>query len=318
MWFKYVVSQQNSTEWSKILKQAEEGALKLHEMVTIFPRARFATTLRQFDHIENYGPKIAMLVRIEQFKSKPIMLSLLKYHQMVTPSGVEISVFGQSSGFDSSSLYTLYEHEWVRVENPENWYIGLGMNNEKILHFESGANLLGLIKYNVIDNAKSEVAWNKYTENPKIKFILDKIKRSNLSLDEGKKLLFPLLDSNDRQDFFRKYGTWWWRNAPQEEFIESLEKIRPELEKHNFVYDLSMDPHKEGKGKFINLEMIEQAFYRYGDFSVVGRYHSIGRIIYSSKEIVDFINNKDSDNDDAFEFFERFDNAGFRDFFIPL
>lgn len=321
-WFKKL--SQNSTEELLLLKrQGEEGISYIDFLSKIFPTANFQTTLRQEDLVRQFGPQIVFRIlhknmNIPEFK---------KYSNITTSTKIKIRGFVQSSGFDNK-LYVLDGDNFVPYENiPEdNWfYFQDIMTNKTSPMFESGKNLIMLIHYNVLRNLDSHFAWEKYKNQPQIKNILEQINEYDLAVKDGEEMLLQNIPPEDQDAFKQKYKEWWWSRKPKEDFIQSIEKSLQEVYKEKeqtqnakspkddpYEYNISMNPHKEGKGKFIDVELIEQALELYPDFNIMVRFNA-GREQYKASDIARFKNAEPND-DEAYYFYNH--GNGIRDMFI--
>jgi len=95
----------------------------------------------------------------------------------------------------------------------------------------------------------------------------------------------------------------------QEEMKREQEQSKSPSE-DPYVYNISMKPIPEGKGKYIDMDLIEQAFDMYGDFNVLVQYHA-ARITYPASEIIGY---RKTNDDRSFNFFNQ--NGGIRQMWI--
>ena len=274
-----------------------------------FPKAQFQTTLRQLDQWQKYGPQVSFLVPYNQLNLEEFK----KMQNTKTEKGVIIKGYAESSGFDDT-LYTLENNKWIPAEKPE-WIFG----------FEDADNLASLIWFNVLSRIDSVLMWRKYTKDPSLLQKLQLIDSHDLTAKDGMDILeeHQFASRYEKEVFMNAYREWWWgqnrTNKKSKEFFENsldnaLEQFNQETrdKPDKYAYNIGMDPNQNGKGKFIDIELVKQAYEMYGDFKVVVRYQD-GRMIYPASEIMR-LSEAPPDDDQSYKFHNQLN--GIRDMFI--
>jgi len=299
--------------------QGNEAISYLVDLTKKFPKAHFQTTLRQLDMVQNHGPKIAFMMFYEDIgdddkKEEDSFLSILNlpssfydYAEITTASGVKIEGYMKRSGYDEN-VYRWLNGEWVGFNNND-WPWG---------NFESGQNLVKLIKWNLLYlGTSTELAWRKYSKDPQIKGILESIDQYDVAVKDGIQMLLEAMPPNKDVDaFINGYKNWWWSRKSREEFVETLQKTIGDVQEDTnknpdqYVYNISMDPRTESNGKYIDWDLIEQAFEMYGEFNVLVQYHA-ARITYPASEIINY---RKTNDDRSFNFFNQ--NGGIRQMWV--
>jgi len=315
----------------KLRSQGIEAISYLRELPKMFPKAHFQTTLRQYDMVYHHGPKIAFMMfyddieadKKEKEKEKEkgfgeifnLPSNFYDYAGVTTALGIQLEGFMKRSGYDEQT-YRWLNGEWVGF-NGEKW----PWNN-----FESGENLARLVQWNLLyTKVDTEMAWRKYSKDPKIQGILESIDQYDVTVKDGEQMLLDVVrPSHDISAFLNGFRNWWWGRKSRDEFIDALkgtmgkaqEEMKREQEQSKspsedpYVYNISMKPIPEGKGKYIDMDLIEQAFDMYGDFNVLVQYHA-ARITYPASEIIGY---RKTNDDRSFNFFNQ--NGGIRQMWI--
>lgn len=280
----------------------------------------FQTTLRQDDLLSRYGAKIVFVV-----KHKNLNNTFYQYSNNVV-NGIKIDGYIKSSGF-SEQLYRLSDGKYIPAEL-EPW----------VFQFDGAENIIQLIGYNVTRQVEKELVKKKYFSLPVFQELLREVNSKDLPVKQAVELFkrvplnIPMADW-ERTALQEAFVDWWWARKGKAEQWAAIEKAIENMATEegmdlkqtgnitritapkgsNYDYDLTLTP-QQGKGKYLTLEMVEQAYRIYGeDFKVVIKYQNGPRMIYLASQIINWVKSGLED-DEAYEFFNQ--NGGIRELWI--
>lgn len=292
-------------ELDKLIKTCTEIQNWIIHLKKQLPDALFSTNITNVSDLINNSPIINFVVDYNKYKDH--IIEYLKYQNIKGSENIQINGFLRTTGYDHQTVYQL---------NEQNKLIKSVYSKE--LFFESSENVLYLIQYNTIRPLENAKSWKLYSNDQHIQNTLKLIEEYNLSIKDAEQLFLDVLPNNikNKNSFIEAFREWYWSSKNLEDFRQHLEsaaiKFNQELNnnKNTYIYDMTMNPRTEGGGKFIDLDILEEAYKHYGDFKVVIRYR-LGRVVYNASDVVRF---KSSNDDESFQFFDQLD--GIRDIFI--
>ncbi len=287
----------------------------IRQLMAKFPSALFQTTLRQRDWVQHHGPKLVFVI----FEQDVNPVEFQKYQQFMSDSGVEVRGYIRRSGFDNDVF--VYDGDKLIPGELESWAKYDHGGGDVVPNFEDGRNLIGLIWNNTILHIDKHLMWKKHVKNPRILQVLEHIDENDIDVKQGEQLLMETGILPFGGGFFQGFREWWWGSNRKSgksrgDMIQGIEQAMGDFQNEvqsnpdQYVYNISMNPTTDGKGKEIDLELLQQAFEIHGDFNVLVRYQA-GRIIYPASKIAEWAAGSD---DMSYNFFNQL--GGIRDMYI--
>ncbi|MFA5759955.1 MAG: hypothetical protein WC942_11445 [Clostridia bacterium] len=311
--------------------------IKLYkELSKITKDIKVGSSFRNIKNLFKYGPYIYAIVWGENIiNNKEHFLQIQSWTDSYGEKiGIDVDIYIQKSGFDNEetkngivvpTLYKIDENfNLIRTENVEK----AALARQNINFLENETNLIKENTARKLEIKKSEKIiekfYNEALEEAKSNIII-----GTMDLKEAIIFLQKELKNNNANNEVIKNSSeilknWYWKEyASEEEFSQTMEKAMNEVynsqpqmteeqKMRQYEYFLDMDPKKEGMGKFINEDMIEKAYNKWGDFYVTVRYNN-GRLKYPAKDIVGFLH-ADIDDDKAYIFENQMN--GIRDMYV--